>query len=122
MASRDRLIADKWALINDIIGSASLWPRSIRRLFWTRDLKHFQRFLIICFCYVNGLSPNDFWDWANLLRLCRDQAARQHMEYLFQAFHKGRYGDKYYAFNVSNGRYEYLNGSVRHYVPAEERH
>ncbi len=105
------------ALIKDIIGSASLWPRAIRRLFWTRNLSHFQRFLVVCFCYVNGLSPADFWDWANLLHLCRGQ----HIEYLFQSFHEGRYGDSYYAYNVSNARYEYLNGTVRHYQRQEQR-
>ncbi len=68
MASRDRLITDQWALMKDIVGSASLWPRAIRRPFWTRNLLHFQDFLVVCFCYVNGLSPAEFWDWANLLQ------------------------------------------------------
>ncbi len=121
MESRNKLIADKWSLIKDIIGSPSLWPNNIRRLFWTKNLTHFQRFLLVCFCYVNGLSPEDFYEWSGLLHLCRDESARKHVESLFEKFSEGQYGDKYYAFNVSNNRFEYLNGNVRLYVPASQR-
>ncbi len=83
MAPGDRLIADQWTLIKDIIGSASLWPRrQLDDFFGPKNLSRFQRFLVVCFCYVNGLSPADFWDWANLLHLCRGQAARQHRVFI----------------------------------------
>ncbi len=121
MESRNRQIANQWALIKDIIGPASLWPTRIRVLFWTRNLTHFQRFLLACFVFVNGLSPEDFMHWSDLMHLCRNTSAREHLLQLFQRFERGEYGGNYYAFNVSNRRYEYLNGTVRHYTPANER-
>ncbi len=121
MPSRNRLIADQWALIKDIVGSPTLWPINIRRFFWTKHLTHFQRFQIACFVYVNGLSPETFVEWANLLNLCRDQSARNHFTFLFNSFEQGQYGDRYYAYNVSNRRYEFLNGTPRHYEHRDSR-
>ncbi len=39
------------------MGPASKWPRKIRKMFWTRGLKHKDRPIIIAFCYVNALNP-----------------------------------------------------------------
>ncbi len=67
----------------------------------------------------------EFTTW-KLWKLCRDQAARQHIEYLFQSFHEGRYKDRYYAYNMynmhnmSNARYKWLNGTVHHYQQEEQ--
>ncbi len=55
-----------------------------------------------------------------LLGLCRDQSAIDHIRSLFDYFEKGKYY-RLYAFNVSQGRYEYLNGEIRRYVPKDQR-
>jgi hypothetical protein len=53
--------------IQDIIGSASLWPTRIRRLFWTAGLRHFDRVLLCTFAWVNGLNPEVVYEWVELL-------------------------------------------------------
>ncbi len=79
----------QWALIKDIIVPAPLWPHRIRVLFLTRNLTHFQRFLLACFVFVNGLSPDDFMHWSDLMHLCRNLSAREHLVQLFQRFERG---------------------------------
>ncbi len=49
--------AQLWYDIQDVIGHAALWPVSIREMFWTPKLKHFQRIVITAFVFVNGLNP-----------------------------------------------------------------
>ena len=46
-----------WVDLQDVIGSASLWPCQIRKLFW-------KRLLLSAFIYVNGCNPNILIDWA----------------------------------------------------------
>ena len=112
-ASTSSKIFEKWMEIQDIIGKANLWPLRVRRLFWTANLKHFDRIIVCAFVYVNGLNPCVFLEWAYLLNLGRDQSAYRHFEALFKLFENKNYN--LYAYNVTNNRYEYLDGSVRHY-------
>ena len=117
--STNRRIYEFWMTIQDIIGNARLWPISIRRYFWTPNLRFFHRTLVAAFVYVNGLMPEIFMEWARLLHLCRDQAAYRHFEQLFSAFEHRRYN--LYAYNVTNNRYEYIEGRVRVYVNKGKR-
>lgn len=55
--SRNREIFEQWELIQEIIGPAHLWPHFIRRLFWTRGIKHDKRPIFSAFVFVNGLDP-----------------------------------------------------------------
>ena len=105
---RNRWIASLWADIVDIIGPANLWPHRIRCLFWTRNIHHFDRLFVAAFLFVNGLNPEIFLDWVNLLHLCRDRAAFIHFENLFHYFEVGRYYNLY-AYNVTHNVYEYLD-------------
>ena len=105
--------------IQDVIGKAKLWPLNIRRLFWTHNLQHWDRILIAGFCYINGLNPIMLMEWADLMGLCRDGSARRRLEALYRLFESRNY--RLYAFNVTLGRYEYLDGSVRHYTHKSER-
>ena len=57
-----------WRDIQYVIGEARLWPFSIRRLFWTRDLHHFDRVLLATFAWVNGLPPEMLYEWLALRR------------------------------------------------------
>lgn len=70
--------------IQDIIGPAKEWPFLIRRLFWTRFLRHWQRILICAFVYVNGLDPLLFKEWVTLKGLARDASAFNHFDALFR--------------------------------------
>ena len=51
-----------WKDMQDIVGSASFWPRSIQKYFWTAYLLHFQRVLTATFVWVNGLNPEVYYD------------------------------------------------------------
>ena len=112
-ASTSSKIFEKWMEIQDFIGKANLWPLRVRRLFWTANLKHFDRIIVCAFVSSNGLNPCVFLEWAYLLNLGRDQSAYRHFEALFKLFENKNYN--LYAYNVTNNRYEYLDGSVRHY-------
>lgn len=76
MSSRSSRIYRLWMDIQHIIGPANLWPLSIRRLFWTRPLRHWQRILICTFAYVNGLNPEVLIEWVLLLRLLNNESVR----------------------------------------------
>ena len=117
--NRNRIIYHLWMDIQDVIGPARLWPYRIRALFWTRNLNHFQRILIAAFVWVNGLNPVIFMEWAALMHLCRDRIATNHFIALFRLFESVNY--RLYAYNVTMGRYEYLDGQVRTYVHRTRR-
>lgn len=121
MASRGRQIYESWAEIQDIIGKASLWPVRIRRLFWTKNIKNFERFIVCVFVYVNGLNPELFKEWALLMGLLRDNEAHRHVDYLFTKFEEGKYAKEHYAYNVSQQRYEYIDGTRRTYIHKTDR-
>lgn len=55
--SKNREIYEMWESIQDIIGPADEWPHFIRRLFWTRGVKHNMRPILCAFVFVNGLNP-----------------------------------------------------------------
>lgn len=118
--SRNRRIYVLWEDIQEIIGPASHWPHMIRRLFWRRNLQHFQRILVCTFVFVNGLNPIIFDEWMLLMNLCRDQAAINHVRNLFRLFESGRYY-RLYAYNVLQGHYEYLDGTPRVYQHRSNR-
>ena len=46
---RNRQIAETWSDITEIIGPANQWPYNIRHLFWTLNLHHFERILVVTF-------------------------------------------------------------------------
>ena len=109
-----------WMDIQDQIGQASLWPRMIRALFWMKNVTHWQRIMLATFAYVNGLNPEVFMEWVHLQQMCRDGAALNHFQALFRLFENGR-NYRLYVYNVSQNQYQYLDGSVRHYIHASRR-
>ena len=79
---------DKWFEIQDLIGSADRWPPNIRRLFWTKNLTHFQRILVCAFAFSNGLHPEVLLEWVKLFRLARDESTYREFVGPLEAFHK----------------------------------
>lgn len=103
-------IYSKFLLIQEIIGDKHLWPAAIRRLFFTRNLSNIQRLKICCFVFVNALNPEIFFEWVDLMGLCRDVAARRHMEFLFRTFEFTNRYDHYYSYSISMGRFFTIGG------------
>ena len=120
MCSRNRKTFLLWSLIQDLVGKATLWPYRIRRLFWTPQIKNFDRMLVTVFSFVNGLPLNVLLDWCDHMGLCRDVQARRHIEQLWRYFETGRYGHLY-SYNVTMNRYHTVGGDIRRYVHSSNR-
>ena len=98
-----------WTDILDIIGPTENWPKIIRKLFWTKDVKHWDRVMLATFVYYNGLNPIVLMEWANLFGLCHDKNAENEFHSLFKASKEGKHYNLY-AYIVLTGRYEYYDG------------
>ena len=55
-----------------------------------------------------------FLQWADLKGMFRVHDSRNHFINLHALFVDGKYNDKYYAYNVTLGRYELLNGCPKY--------
>ena len=99
-----------WREIQDIVGEARFWPRNIRILFWSRRLHHWGRIQVAAFVWVNGLNPEVFYEWCFLRTIfIPGSESRRHFINLFNYFEEGRQYNLW-AWNMSTGRYEYLDG------------
>jgi len=62
-----------WKDIQDIVGAANCWPRSIRRYFWT--------------VWVKGLNLEVYYDWYELKGFfSRGSPVHHHFQQLFAYF------------------------------------
>ena len=83
----------------------------------TSKLPNIQGILIAVFEYIRGLHPHTLLEWFTYMRLCRELAAGPHIGNLYCIFRaEGKQYEKFYGFNVSNFRYEYINGTVQFFI------
>lgn len=105
-----------WMDIQDIVGRVKLWPKRVRTAFWAQDPDYFQKFLMVTFAWVNGLSMETLLEWLIFRRKCFPGDRRhKHIVGLFRDIGNGR-GQHYFGFNVTMNRYEYMD-RVKHYTP-----
>ena len=108
--------------ICDIIGPAEEWPTVIRNLFWSPSVTHFNRLKLAAFVVVNGLHPEVFVEWVDLMGLTRDQSACKEFVSWLTELTTNRYKwHKIYAFNVLNHQYEYVTGEIRFRLAMTDR-
>lgn len=107
--------------IQEVIRPANLWPLSIRRLFWTRPLRHWQRILICTFAYINGINPEVLIEWVLLLSLLNNEPGVRHIQRFFILVEIRR-NNTLYSWIVSTRRYELMDGRPRTYLPRGERY
>ena len=88
--SKNRKVYELWQDIQDIVGKADLWPQKITTLMWTQGVRHGVRMILAAFIYFNGLNPDVFFEWADLLNLCSDEAAKREFHSIFKAFKEGK--------------------------------
>lgn len=101
-----------WLEIQDVIGNASLWPRCIRRLFWKKNLRHFERVLVGTFIWVNGLNPDVFIEWAFRIGcLVPNSSGYRHFVGFLRTVENGR-RYKLYSWNIAMGCYQDLAGNI----------
>ena len=58
------------------------------KLFWTRNLKHWDRFVVCCFIAVNGLNPEVFLEWVDVMHLAANHEALEEFKALLHEFTK----------------------------------
>lgn len=112
------MTAEKVKIIQDIIGPTKNWKPNIRQLFFkTTCLTYFERFLLVNFAYVNGLSLDIFIDWLDHRKLLKTSADRNRIIQLYQQYESGNYNDHehydYYSYNVAMDRWQYIDGTTR---------
>ena len=111
-----------WDNICDIVGDSENWPTKIKKLFWSKNVRHFER-LMCAFCYINGLNPVVFLDWVDIVGLCRDESARREIVNWFHEFETNKKKcHKIYQYNIFNHQYEYLNGEVKSRLKLTTKH
>ena len=118
--NQPRLLS-KWLEVADVLGDATKWPHNIRKLFWSSNLRHFDRILVCTLVHVNGLNPLLFEEWWRLIGFARDRSAERHLQSLLELFDEGRYADSLYAYNIAQNQYHYLSRRVRQYQPRHLR-
>ena len=113
---RSRRIYEMWVLLQDLLGNCNEWPFNIRKLFQTKHLNNYQRLLITAFIFINGLDPEIFFEWCQLLGLLRDNSAYRHVRYLLDKFlNSNKYDHTIYGYSVIKNKYVYINGHTRFY-------
>ena len=65
-----------WRHMQLCMGDAKLWPKDIRRLFWTKDLELWQLVMLCVFTYVNEMDTQTFLEWIDMNDLCIDGQTR----------------------------------------------
>ena len=115
MSNKSKKVSELWGDIQDIIGDKSRWPPYIKALFWKRNVNHFERRILAALIFYNGLNPSVFFEWADLIGLCRDAAAVCEFQSLFKVFKEGK-SYNMYAYVIVTGRNEYYDSSVKAYM------
>ena len=109
-----------WCDIQDVIGNASQWPKEMRRLFWTKNVTHWNRIMLATFVFVNGLNPTIFLEWVDCMSLAKEISSRNHFKYLLNIFEKNPSRYSFYARNVCQNEWQHLDGKVKHYLKVHE--
>ena len=74
------------------------------------------------FVAVNGLNPEIFLEWVDVMSLARDESALQEFKYFLNTFTKYSWKwDGAYAYNVLNHRFEFVNGAVKCYLSSDKK-
>ena len=113
MAPTPSKICQIWMDMQDLIGIARNLSYNIRRLMWIREWNQWDRVIIAAFAWVNGLCEQFVYEWAFLRRILTPGSEHhQHMLTFFRRFDDGGYRYSW-AWNVTTGRYEYMDGRPR---------
>ena len=74
--------------ICDIIGPSEQWPKKILELFWSRNVGHWDRFMLCTFVVVNGLNPEFFLEWIDVISMATDKHSIREFKSLLDTFIK----------------------------------
>ena len=74
--------------ICDIIGPSECWPKKILELFWSPNVGHWDRFMLCTFVVVNGLNPEFFLEWIDVIGMATDKLSVREFKSLLDTFLK----------------------------------
>lgn len=101
--------------IQDIVGDQKKWPVCVKVAFFSKELTHLQRIIIASFAFVNGLHVSFVSRLLYLVNVHRDYNEVRKVVALINSFESAPGKYKYYQYNVSAGRYEFISGKVKVY-------
>ncbi len=107
-----------WMQLMDIMGEARLWPKFVRRAFWTVKIKHWDLVRQCAFVYINGCNSCFLMAWMRLRKM--DQKDILDAERLFKTFETDPKRYTLYSWNVSQGTYMYLDGTRHTYTNRQQ--
>ena len=74
------------------------------------------------FVAVNGLNPEMFYEWVDLMSLARDYHSMREFRNLLHSFLSNpEKWNRAYAYHVLNHRFEYVNGKVKCYFASDKK-
>ena len=80
-----------YILFDDIcglIGPSEHWPKKILELFWSRNVGHWDRFMLCTFIVVNGLNPEIFLEWIDVIGMATDKHSVREFKSVLDTFIK----------------------------------
>ena len=108
--------------ICDVVGPSDEWPLGILKIFWRPNSSHWERFILCTFVAVNGLNPEMFYEWVDLMSLARDSHSRSEFRSLLHSFISNpQKWNRAYAYHVLNHRFEFVNGEVKCYLGSDKK-
>ena len=112
-----------WLDIQEIIGPVKNWPPRIRNLFFKEKASDYERLKLCAFCYINGLNPELFFEWAHYLKILKDDTAKRECTTWLHEFETNNIKWKrIYQYNVYYHRYEFIDGSIKFHMPLNVLH
>ena len=108
--------------ICNIIGPSDEWPKRILELFWSREIKHWDHFVLSAFVVINGLNPDMFLEWIDMIGLAKDENSLREFKSLLQTFMKeSAKWNRVYAYHILNHRFKFISGEVKFYLPMDKK-
>ena len=89
--------------------SASKWPASIRRAFWSTNPDYLDRIAISSFISINNIDFLLIFEWMKQREVNKQIRAQVLSLVKSYYIHATRY-KYFYSYNCMNNRYEFLNG------------
>jgi len=99
--------------LENIVGERWRWPLDILSIILYKPIwKYLDRFKVATFCFVNGCCLDAIMPYVHHTKQITKHDSLDHFKSLFAVFEEGGsyYTNRYYAFNVTMDRYEYLDG------------
>ena len=101
-------------LDGEIFFQLKLWSKNIQRSFWKKPMSDQECFKLCCFFWGNGLHPEIFMTWILSSYFWRKEDIKKRVMQLASFMNNvEKRKNRWFHYDICNGRYEYLNGNSR---------